>query len=183
MRLADSRYEEIKQLITDLLSDYSISTLPIDIFLLAQKMTIKIYKYSEFVIDERIKIISASQDGMSCYVADTMSYIILYNDEDEMDSNRIRFTIAHEIGHIALGHESSNQETESEADYFARNLLVPMGILIHKQISNYIKIVNMFKVSYSVAGNVIRTLTVRLECGYANLKSYEIELLKLFNLL
>ena len=66
MRLTDSRYEEIKQLITELLSDYSISTLPIDVFLLAERMAIKICKYSEFVVDERIKIISASQDGMSC---------------------------------------------------------------------------------------------------------------------
>jgi Zn-dependent peptidase ImmA (M78 family) len=181
MRLTDSRYEEIKQLITDLLCDYSISTLPIDVFLLAQKMAIKVYKYSEFIVDERIKIISASQDGMSCYITDTMSYIILYN--DEMDSNRIRFTIAHEIGHIVLGHEYSCEETESEADYFARNLLVPMGILIHRHISDYIEIVNMFEVSYTVAGNVIRTLTIRLECGYGNLTDYEIELLKLFNLL
>ena len=181
MRLTDSRYEEIKQLVTELLSDYSISTLPIDVFLLAGKMSIKICKYSEFVVDERIKIISASQDGMSCYVADSMSYLILYN--DEMDSNRIRFTIAHEIGHIVLGHESSCEETESEADYFARNLLVPMGILIHRHISDYIEIVNMFEVSYTVAGNVIRTLTVRLEYGYENLKDYEIDLLKLFNLL
>jgi Zn-dependent peptidase ImmA (M78 family) len=110
-----------------------------------------------------------------------MSYIILYN--DEMDSNRIRFTIAHEIGHIVLGHEYSCEETESEADYFARNLLVPMGILIHRHISDYIEIVNMFEVSYTVAGNVIRTLTIRLECGYGNLTDYEIELLKLFNLL
>ena len=181
MRLTDSRYEEIKQLITELLSDYSISTLPIDVFLLAGKMSIKICKYSEFVVDERIKIISASQDGMSCYVADSRSYLILYN--DEMDSNRIRFTIAHEIGHIVLGHESSCEETESEADYFARNLLVPMGILIHRHISDYVEIVNMFEVSYTVAGNVIRTLTARIDNGHGSLTGYEIDLLKLFNLL
>lgn len=134
MRLADSRYEEIKQLITELLSDYSISTLPIDVFLLARKMAIKIYKYSEFVVDERIKIISASQDGMSCYVAESKSYLILYN--DEKDSNRTRFTIAHEIGHIVLDHECSCEETESEANYFARNLLVPMSIVMYKRISD-----------------------------------------------
>lgn len=181
MRLTDSRYEEIKQLITELLSDYSISTLPIDVFLLAERMAIKIYKYSEFVVDERIKIISASQDGMSCYVANSMSYLILYN--DEMDFNRIRFTIAHEIGHIVLEHEYSCEETESEADYFARNLLVPMGVLIYKNISDYRVIEKMFTVSSSVAGNVIRTLTIRLDYGHEQLRDYEIELLKLFNML
>ena len=61
---------------------------------------------------------------MFIFIYSLKSYFILYN--DNMDINRIRFTIAHEIGHIALGHEESNDETESEADYFARHLLVPI---------------------------------------------------------
>ena len=63
---------------------------------------------------------------MFIFIYSLKSYFILYN--DNMDINRIRFTIAHEIGHIALGHEESNDETESETDYFARHLLVPIII-------------------------------------------------------
>lgn len=181
MKLTNSRYEEIKQSITDLLSDYSMSKLPIDIFLLAKKMAIKVYKYNEFENNERTIILSASQDGMSCYVPETKSYVILYN--NEMDSNRIRFTIAHEIGHIVLGHKYSCEETESEADFFARNLLVPMGIVIYKNISDPIEIENKFEVSYMVSEIVIRSFCSRLAYGHGNLMEYEIELLKLFNLL
>lgn len=46
---------------------------------------------------------------------------------------RNRFTIAHEIGHLVLGHlcskDSSSRTTEREADLFASNLLMPKSIL------------------------------------------------------
>ncbi len=178
MRLAYSRYEEIKKIITDILVDYGINTLPIDVFLLAKRMSIIALKYSEFIADERIKIISSSNDGMSLYSYSLKSYFILYN--DNMDINRIRFTIAHEIGHIALGHEESNDETESEADYFARHLLVPMSIIIFNEITDYMSITIMFEVSKTVAGNVISHVAKRIDSGHEKLEDYEIELLKHF---
>lgn len=52
MKLAYSRYEEIKKIITDILVDYGINTLPIDVFLLAKRMSIIALKYSEFIADE-----------------------------------------------------------------------------------------------------------------------------------
>ena len=76
MRLAYSRYEEIKRIITDILVDYGIDTLPIDVFLLAKRMRIIVLKYSEFIVDERIKIISSSNDGMSLYSYSLKSYLL-----------------------------------------------------------------------------------------------------------
>jgi len=178
MRLAYSRYEEIKRTITDIFVDYDINTLPIDVFLLAKRMNITVLKYSEFIADERIKIISSSNDGMSLYSYSQKCYFILYN--DDMDENRIRFTIAHEIGHISLGHEESNDETESEADYFARHLLVPMGMILYNEITDYVSITIMFEVSKAVAGNVINHVAKRIDSGHAKLEDYEIELLKQF---
>ena len=53
---------------------------------------------------------------------------IFYN--TEIDSiERQRFTIAHEIGHIALGHKECCDEYETEADTFASQLLLPHCIL------------------------------------------------------
>ena len=53
--------------------------------------------------------------------------------------NRCRFTVAHELGHIFLGHllyENKkyrtfimNDDTESEANVFARDLLAPACVL------------------------------------------------------
>ncbi len=64
-------------------------------------------------------------------------YLILYN-EERTDHLRFRFTVAHELGHIFLGHHEEAGTTgpisagstlygvmEREADCFARNLLCP----------------------------------------------------------
>lgn len=80
-----------------------------------------------------------SKDGASFKIGDT--YTIAYN--EDMMEERKRFTICHEIGHIALGHFSmikavmfsrnsrrSREERvfENEADLFARNMLAPAAV-------------------------------------------------------
>ena len=55
-------------------------------------------------------------------------YIIVYNENSSSDD--IRNTIAHEIGHISLGHLLDNEpaaDAETEADYFAARLLNPLA--------------------------------------------------------
>ncbi|NLZ45375.1 MAG: M48 family metalloprotease [Clostridiales bacterium] len=52
-----------------------------------------------------------------------------YNDQkivlhrDELKDEQLIFALAHEIGHIALGHNEYNKKTEAEADEFARLLV------------------------------------------------------------
>lgn len=38
---------------------------------------------------------------------------------------RLNFTLAHELGHIVLGHEGEGDAEEAEADHFAMHLLTP----------------------------------------------------------
>lgn len=54
--------------------------------------------------------------------------IILYNDEIETQG-RIRWTLAHELGHIVLGHLTQSHVNEIEANCFASQLLLPSCIL------------------------------------------------------
>lgn len=42
---------------------------------------------------------------------------------------RLRFTLAHELGHIVLGHCGSTRADEQEADCFANHLLCPRPVL------------------------------------------------------
>lgn len=72
-------------------------------------------------------------------------YIIFYN-KDVIPKTRIRFTIAHEIGHIVLGHhffdeqyyKNNESEIEKQADIFSGNILLP-SVILHKFpfLSNY----------------------------------------------
>ena len=45
--------------------------------------------------------------------------------DSHQDPRRVRFTLAHELGHIILKHSRRNDFEETEADYFASQLLAP----------------------------------------------------------
>lgn len=95
--------------------------------------------------DEIIKTCE-SFDGCTKYSPATGHYLILVNDSscNSRCAGRIRWTIAHELGHIICGHfteltsvrtgemqssEIDNKEMEEEADFFAASLLAPLPAL------------------------------------------------------
>jgi len=69
------------------------------------------------------------EDGYVTYIGG--KYRILYN--DEAHPTRTRWTIAHELGHILLGHllneKREYEAEEAEANYFAKQLLMPLATL------------------------------------------------------
>lgn len=77
------------------------------------------------------KLISISKDGFT-YYKNNEFYIFFNNDKIE---ERINFTIAHEVGHIVLGHHfventqvlmyGQNTFLEKQANTFAQNILMP----------------------------------------------------------
>lgn len=82
-----------------------------------------------------------SLDGCTQYDPKTGRYLIAINTSDQYSATkaRIRWTTAHELGHILAGHfvelaergekelsPSSFDEMEEEADYFAASLLAPI---------------------------------------------------------
>lgn len=97
---------------------YNISVFPVDCIELAEKCGYKIIRYSDLTETKRAACISLSKDA--CIVQKNLHY------EDRNISERIRFTIAHELGHVFL-----NSELEEDADNFASHFLAPR-ILIHR---------------------------------------------------
>lgn len=113
---------------------------------------------------EEMKAYAKTKDAFTDYYANEEMYYIYYNDLDTniVTSNRYRWNIAHELGHVLLEHHKNNDKTrifrcslsdeeydalEEEADYFAQLLLVPHAALIGFRISksNHIKV--MCKIS------------------------------------
>ena len=85
--------------------------------------------------------------------------IILYND-DRMDNSvqRLRFTLAHELGHILLKHEGNSVMFEMEANCFAQHLLCPAPVveaLDFKDDSKIFMFTSTFGVSRTVAKIVL----------------------------
>lgn len=105
--------------------------LPIDVLAIAKRMKIRVVKNSQAAA------LSKGELGKSFF--DGEEWFIIY--DDSMDVPNSRYTIAHELGHILLGHElahakyfgakefTKKPKSEQQADMFAVRLLCPACIL------------------------------------------------------
>lgn len=168
------RRQEIKQAVYNTLRNYKQSYIPVKIKAIARSFSnIRLVQYSKHMkimslsYDEMMEF-TGTKDACTDYYADERFYIIYYNDIDRniTTSNRYRWNIAHELGHIMLEHHITHEKTrifrnelsnneydelEEEADYFASLILVPHAALLGFQIknANYIKV--MCKISEPAA--------------------------------
>ncbi len=76
-------------------------------------------------------------------------FIIYYN--DWKDEKTIRFTLAHELGHIKLRHSNDNEVANKEANCFARNILCPVQIIKQFGLSTPEEYANCFGISMPMA--------------------------------
>lgn len=159
MQISDNRYEEIKSIVADIYYEYGIINLPVDPLQLAKKMQIAVNEYDEFSLDEQDKMRIASEDGFSYMLTGEPRFHINYNFDTFVE--RTRFTLAHEIGHIVLGHKEPSRKAEAEADAFAQLLLVPEAVLIYLNIQELYQVCSIFSVSKKCAQTCLSLLRVR----------------------
>lgn len=168
------RRKEIKEAVYKTLAHYGHYFIPVKIKAIARSFAnIRLISYSKHIkklnisYDTMLKF-AGTKDACTDYYANSNLFIIYYNDIDRniTTSNRYRWNIAHELGHIMLEHHITHEKTrifrnelssseynglEEEADYFASLVLVPHAALIGFQIknANYIKV--MCKISEPAA--------------------------------
>ncbi|MGM9551963.1 MAG: ImmA/IrrE family metallo-endopeptidase [Clostridia bacterium] len=141
-----NRYKEARNAAWQVLIDNEIKELPVPLTQIAKNNGITIVKNRE------ANMLPAGVSGMS--ILENGKWYIVYNDKE--NPGRRRFTIAHEMGHIFLGHElkgahqrtfaclntsstasgppspqgeGSRQQEEIDADSFAVRLLSPACVL------------------------------------------------------
>ena len=130
-----------------LLIKLKVKSLPVKISDICLKLGIKL-KYSEEI----------DVDGYSFFIKDTPCIVVKKSD----NVARIRFTIAHELGHILLGHvgkyELVNREPSSEdnlieqaANIFASRLLAPACVLWGLNVSSAEQISKICDISIQAA--------------------------------
>ncbi|MEI3187970.1 MAG: ImmA/IrrE family metallo-endopeptidase [Lachnospiraceae bacterium] len=158
INITSARRKEIKEAVYKTLCNYPVPFIPLKVKSLVRSFSnIRLISYSKQM--ERMHIsynkmidFANSMDACTDYYADNNFYIIYYNDiENSITlSNRYRWNIAHELGHIMLEHQKTHQKTrifrselstpeynelEAEADYFAQLILVPHVVLYALKIS------------------------------------------------
>jgi len=161
-----------------------IRELPVNLMKISNCYNIKILSYLEsnlFICQQSSEI--KNIDGFSAYINNQK--IVFYN--NSINHYRIRFTVAHELGHCLLNHVLLNSlkstkdiMEEMQANIFARDILMPAIVL--KQI-NAIEpkdIVRLCNVSYSAAS--IRSIRLKklLERNKFNTSYLEQQVFKQF---
>lgn len=145
--------------------------------LIRQFSNLKLRKYTWFAKKwsmsvEEVCNLTKSNEGCCWYIKDNDQYMILYNDTVD-NPGRIRWTIAHELGHYMLKHneitnrsifarnsltEDEYEVFEKEANCFARNLLAPNVVLRELKPDSPHFISDMCNVSYEASTHIYNFL-------------------------
>jgi len=108
-------------------------------------------------------------------------HLLLYNDEYYQNAARLRFTLAHELGHIVLKHRKSGWTEEAETNTFAQHLLCPEPLVetLREIGTNEWLISSAFGVSMSTARIVLQESKRALHVGPAEwqalLRSFKVD--------
>ena len=115
------KYRHTRNATWKCLIDYNILSLPVKILKITNKSKIKVIK------NTLANKLPNSQKGQS-YITNN-EVIIIY--DDTLPKTVIRYTVAHELGHIFLGHDLLHPtiSMENEANSFALRLLAPACVL------------------------------------------------------
>lgn len=166
---------QIKQTVLNALKHSQSQVLPVPIKKITKSYkNIRLIPYSKHMkvcnlTYEEICSFAETMDACTDYIPRIGKYLIYYNDVDKiiLDSNRYRWNIAHELGHILLNHHKENDKTrifrnqlstkeynqlEEEADYFASLILVPYAPLTRFIVRDIQTMQSYFKISKAAAG-------------------------------
>lgn len=146
------KYKNARNASWQCILDYKINKLPVMVTdIIAKSYNIRIYKNSD------VNKLQVGESGKTIFHNNIFE--IVYNDTE--NSRRCRFTIAHELGHIFLGHLLINtpeyktfairEDNESEANVFARDLLAPACVLHELKVFTARDIANLCNISLEAA--------------------------------
>ena len=144
------KYKNVRNSSWQCIIDYNVTSLPVSLIKIGRQADILIIK------NTLAKKLKYNERGISIYDG---QWIIVY--DDTQSSAVSRFTIAHEFGHIFLGHRLKNgyyartfekrNDEEQEADMFAARLLAPACVLWALNLHTADEISDVCKISKSAA--------------------------------
>lgn len=175
-------YNKVNNAVGRALRDYEDSTFPLNTYHAIKKISnISIATYKEIIdsplfppLDTEEKIINyltLSNDG-AILTDDGVEFLLAYNDSVDIPYTRIRWTIAHELGHYYLNHLDnktimsrgglSNKDydhAEKEANLFARDFLAnPASCKLLNDYNDEKEIEEKFEVSREASKNIAENL-------------------------
>ena len=157
-----SEYKKARDRAWESLIKYHVKELPVDVRSICRQSNVSVLTYKKDI--EFIKTYGLEQyienDGFTSQIKS--KYFIFYNDEIT-PFERTTFTIAHEMGHIALGdvrnsstvwnrgEQKAPNPSETQANVFASRLLAPACVLKELNIKTVDELQQLTGLSYAAA--------------------------------
>lgn len=178
--ISPERRAVIKSIVLGALQHASAASLPVPIKAVCRSyanirlIPFSVHMNKQCLTLSEVKELCGTSDSCADYHAKHNRYIIYYNDVDMIsivNSNRYRWNIAHELGHVLLGHHQMTTKTricrsslsnelydyfELEADYFAQLILVPHVVLYAFKIQTPRQLKQLCKISGPAANRRFR---------------------------
>lgn len=145
------KYKNVRNSVWQALLDFNVTKLPVSVNGIAKQLGIKVIKNSD------IHELQNGERGVTLFK--NGHWYIVFDDTESVSV--CRFTVAHEIGHILLGHIlvtgtkyrtfAKRDEEEQAADMFASRLLAPACVLHELQALSAEQIAKVCNISISAA--------------------------------
>ena len=148
-------YKKARNLSWEILLKADITSLPVDLSKVLKAVDVKAILYCDAFFDADSPKLRGS-DGFVTKIGDKKA---IYLNESKGTIQRRRFTLAHELGHIVLDHpinpiiyrnsevDENQSPTEIQANVFARDLLMPAGVLAKLHVTTVDEIMQICNVS------------------------------------
>lgn len=156
-------YKKSRNAAWEILLACRVEALPVDLNAVLRHLDVRVYSYShgrELMEAAGLAGTAGQSSGVTFFAG--AQPVILYNDAEM--PQRIRFTIAHELGHLVLGHvqpgehtrqnrepEPGDNPTEQAANRFAADLLAPACVLWGLDLRRAEDIAKVCKISIQAA--------------------------------
>ena len=156
-------YKKSRNAAWEILLACRVEALPVDLNAVLRHLDVRVYAYSRAreLLEAAGLSEAAKQVSGLTFFAGTQP-VILYNDAEL--PQRIRFTVAHELGHLVLGHVQPGEHTrqnrepqpgdspmEQAANRFAADLLAPACVLWGLDLHRAEEIATACKISIQAA--------------------------------
>jgi len=126
------RYKSIRDMAWDILLQYNIQSLPVDVFRLAQQLEVEVLAYEDgaALVDAcGLQEVQAANRAFALY---TDRWTVLYNPQGEASL----FAIAHELAHIMLKHTMNAQKVGFFTAYYTNYNAEAYTALANEQDAN-----------------------------------------------
>ena len=160
-------YKKARDLSWEVLLDAGITSLPVDLNKVLKAVDVKAILYCDAFFDTD----SPKLRGSDGFVTKIGGKKAIYLNEQKGTTQRRRFTLAHELGHIVLNHsinpviyrnsevDDGQKPEEVQANIFARDLLMPAGVLAKLHLTTVDEIMRICNVSHISAQIRLERLT------------------------